>query len=126
MSEEITIENFYSKAKSGKLFASQCIDCGKLSLPPRKICPVCYSTKATWRELGNEGIIESFTIIHVPPKRFEHEVPYGVCLIELNEGIKVLARTTMLEKLKIGQKVKLKIIDAQRNEWPDWPYFTIE
>jgi len=122
-SEEINIETFFEKAKEGKLFASLCLNCGKLSLPPRKICPSCFSNRASWKELKNEGIIESYTVIHVAPKRLEKEVPYTVCLVKLDEGLKMLVRMKTKEEVKIGDRIKIIVVDSERTEWPNWPYF---
>ncbi|MDT7891451.1 MAG: Zn-ribbon domain-containing OB-fold protein [Thermoproteota archaeon] len=127
MSEEISIEEFYRKASNGELYASMCMNCGKLSLPPRKICPSCFSNKLTWKKISNEGEIESFTIIHVAPKSFGDEVPYAVCLIRLKDNVKILARMKEnLNEIKIGQKVKIVFKKTERTEWPIWPLLYAE
>ncbi len=128
MSEEISIEGFFERASKGELYASVCLDCGYLSVPPRKICHKCFSTNAGWKKLKGEGIIESFTIIHVAPKRLEKEAPYAVCLIKLDEGIKILARmkVSSKEELKIGERIKIKAVDSGSQEWPMWPYLIAE
>lgn len=127
MSTQVSIEEFYRRAAEGKLFASICLECKTLSIPPRKICPKCNSSNADWYELKNTGEIESFTIIYVPPKIFEKEAPYAVCLIKLDEGVKILARMKIKEKQpKIGERVSIKAEKNYLETWPSWPFLIAE
>lgn len=58
--------------------------------------------------LGLEGIVLSFTKIHVPPSGFESQAPYVVAIVKLSTKGNYTAQLVDWEdsNLKIGQKVK--------------------
>lgn len=60
------------------------------------------------RLLGKVGVIESFTIIRVPPVGFEGQAPYPVVLVSLGRE-KYVGQLVDYEKnsVSIGQKVKV-------------------
>jgi uncharacterized OB-fold protein len=129
MSEEILVEEFYRRINNEEIWVSKCNDCGKLTLPPRKICPYCSSVNTSWERIRNEGIIESYTIIHVAPKLFEKEVPYYVCLIKLEGDVRILARKKYSEneKINLGDKVRIKVLPSHFDlSWPSWPIISFE
>ncbi len=63
-----------------------------------------------------------------PPFRMEPFVPYGVGLVELPEGIKVMGMLTgcKLEDLKVGLEVELVVEtmykDELQNEYVNWRF----
>lgn len=128
MTEEVLIEEFYNKLKNNEIFVSKCNNCGKLSLPPRKICPSCNSTDYSWIKLKNEGEIESFTIIYAPPKSFKEEAPYAVCLVKLENKVKILGRIKISShnEIKIKDKVRIVVKNKKKYSWPYWPEIFFE
>ena len=46
---------FYDNLRQGKFTTTQCKECGKVSYPPRVICPECYSEDLAWIELPGRG-----------------------------------------------------------------------
>lgn len=57
--------------------------------------------------LGKVGVIESFTVIRVPPVSFEGQAPYPVVLVRLGQEKLVGQLVDYREdNLRIGQKVK--------------------
>lgn len=57
--------------------------------------------------LGKTGKILSWTIIRTPPARFSDQAPYGVVLVELEDGLRVTAQLVdwRAVHLKKGQRV---------------------
>ena len=57
--------------------------------------------------LGKSGKIISWTIIRTPPAQFMDQAPYGVVLVELEDGMRLTAQLVdwQPEQLKIGQRV---------------------
>ena len=49
---------------------------GRGSLPPRRVCPECGATSLSEEPLPDEGTVETFTVVHVPPPRFADDAPY--------------------------------------------------
>lgn len=57
--------------------------------------------------LGESGKIISWTIIRTPPAQFMDQAPYGVVLVELEDGMRLTAQLVdwQPKQLKIGQRV---------------------
>jgi uncharacterized OB-fold protein len=89
------------------LVALKCSACGRIFIPPKYVCPNCYSSNFTEIALSGEGEVQTFTTIYVPPSKFKDEAPYDVAVVKLKEGAHVLARIVRgkNEKVEIGSKV---------------------
>lgn len=108
--------------KEGKIMGSRCQKCGVKALPPRPICVSCYGTQMEWVEFKGEGKLAAFTDIVVAPPFMAKEGygknnPYVVGVVELNEGVKIVARLTGInakkpEEIKVGMPLKAEIIEG--------------
>jgi len=120
-----TIESFYQFCSEGKLMGAKCVKCGKILVPPKQKCPNCGSKEFTWTKLKRTGEVKTFTIIHVAPHQFVHLAPYAVCIVELEDGVKLpgMIKNVELDKLKVGLKVKVEFEEVQGEGWPQWPRY---
>lgn len=93
-----------------RMEAEKCSKCGTITFPGRIICPDCGSRKFVKHQLSSKGKLVTFTIIRTAPDGFEDLAPYAVGIIELKDGIKILAQITDCdpEKLKTGDKLEAK------------------
>ena len=99
------------------LIASKCRECGDLSFPKLNRCknPACLNPDVEVRHLGAEGRLESFTVQHYePPPPFVADQPFrpfGIGLIELDDGIMILGRirTDDVGLLAVGMQVRLRV-----------------
>ncbi len=99
-----------------RLEAGKCKKCDYIAFPPRLICPQCQNREFETIKLKDEGIITSFTIIRVPPEQFSDQAPYAIGIVELNDGIKILAQIVdcNFDDLAIGKKVKIEFRKIRR------------
>lgn len=74
------------------LEALQCAACKQLTPPPRLVCPACGRRELGPVALSGRGTLYSYTIIRVPPARFQRRAPYRVAVVELEEGIRMTGR----------------------------------
>lgn len=91
------------------LRGNYCENCKTAFFPARVICPHCRRKgKLVEKEMPRTGRIVSFTEVFVGPKGFEHETPYFVALIELENKSIVLSQVvdSKKESVKEGAKVK--------------------
>jgi hypothetical protein len=51
---------------NGKFYAVKCPKCKRVQLPPRIVCAECHVKNEEWVELGLEGTLVAFTIMHIP------------------------------------------------------------
>lgn len=93
-----------------RLIGSACGACGAEYFPQRKICPNCRRKgNLVEKKMPEEGKILSYTLVHSAPAGFELESPYHLALIELANGVRVLAQLadSPADKVAIGAPVKM-------------------
>ena len=100
---------FWEGLKEGKLLIQRCKSCGDLHHPPGPVCPKCHSFDWDTVQASGKGTVYSFVVMHypeVPP--FEHPNPIG--LVELQEGVRVIAQLVGVKpgEVQIGQKVQVE------------------
>lgn len=92
------------------LIGSRCETCGTDYFPARSVCPTCRRKgKMVPKSMPREGTIYSFSQVHAAPTGFEHETPYFLAIIELTNGVRVLAQLVDAppEKVKLGARAKM-------------------
>src|SRR5207249_4777381 len=84
---------FWEGLARGELRAKRCGACGRfVPLDPR-VCSFCRSTELAWARVGGRGRLASFTIVHrAPSPAFADQVPYVLALVDLDEGVRMMAR----------------------------------
>jgi hypothetical protein len=92
----------------GKIMGSKCKKCGALALPPRPICISCSSSEMEWVQFKGAGRLAAFTSIAVAPpymakEGFNPNNPYVVGVVELEEGVKTVARIIGVDAKKPEQ-----------------------
>ena len=97
------------KPQRYRLEAEKCKDCGKVSFPPRLICPKCKSKEFVNVQLSEHGTLKTFTVIRVASETFTLQTPFAVGIVELKDGVRLTTQIADVDfkKLKIGQKVKI-------------------
>ncbi|AAB91102.1 MULTISPECIES: Zn-ribbon domain-containing OB-fold protein [Archaeoglobus] len=60
------MERFYRSFEEKKIMAAKCEKCSYTVVPPRQICPQCYSKlgESCLVELSGRGVVESFTEVN--------------------------------------------------------------
>jgi uncharacterized OB-fold protein len=77
----------------GRLIIQSCNDCGRPNMWPRYRCPFCQSADLGWTEAAGTGTLLSYSVVRaVPPRGFEDQLPYGLGVVRLSEGVQLLAR----------------------------------
>jgi uncharacterized OB-fold protein len=93
----------------------RCDDCAADVFFPREMCPVCWSTRLSWRRSSGNGKIVSFTRVHrhIHPA-FANETPTIFAEIVLDDGGAMLARviTTAPDAIRSGMRVELLPLPA--------------
>jgi uncharacterized OB-fold protein len=121
-----TIESFYSFVKEKKLMGAKCNNCGRISMPPRPMCTNCHSRELTWQELPKQGILLTYTVIHVAPDRFSDLTPYAVGIVEMKENTRLPGAIRGIDPkdLKVGMRLNIAFEQEAISEtWPQWPRY---
>lgn len=103
-----------------KIMGSKCKKCGALALPPRPICVSCFGSEMEWVQFKGNGKLAAFTgIVVAPPlmakEGFGRNNPYIVGVVELEEGVKTVARIIGVdakkpEQIKVGMLLKAEFL----------------
>jgi uncharacterized OB-fold protein len=92
--------------EEGRLRVQRCAECNEAVFEPRIFCPHCGSEDLGWIDCAGTGEVYALTIVSRKP---DHGGNYGVALIDLDEGARVMARPRDLEGLKIGDRVTIEV-----------------
>lgn len=87
---------------------------GRLRFPPSPMDPVTGSLDFEIVESKGEGVIHSFVIMH-EPKLPTLEYPLPILLVELDEGVRIVANIVGAkpEDVEIGKRVKVEFIEVE-------------
>lgn len=83
-------EFFWAGTARGELRVQRCGGCGELRHPPGPMCPACGETKPEYVVASGHGAVYSYVVHHHPPVP-GRTPPYVVALVELDEGVRMLA-----------------------------------
>jgi hypothetical protein len=119
-----------------RLLGSRCHSCGETFLGKVAACENCQSRDLEEMALSRRGTLYTYTIIrHRPPGDYigpEPFVPYAVGMVELPEGLRILAVLTGcdIEQLRIGMELELVVEklyqDAEGNEVITYKFRPVE
>ncbi len=101
---------YWAGARSDTFLLRCCGDCGAAHFPPRVLCPTCWSEHLSWIAASGQGVVYSYTILHrAPLPEFAQRVPYVVALIDLPEGVRVMANIVgpAAAAVAIGERVEV-------------------
>ena len=97
---------------SGRLLGARCAACGAYHFPASPDCPYCSAEGCVERELSESGVLCLFTTVVNRPPGYAGDVPFGFGVVELPEGLRIIARLTEsdLERLDFGMPMRLAIV----------------
>ena len=83
------------------------------------------SSDFAWIESAGEGRIYSFVVFHrVYHPAFEQDVPYTVAIVELDEGVRVLANIVGTSADDVRCDVLVRVVFEERGD-QTIPQFTV-
>jgi uncharacterized OB-fold protein len=102
---------FYEGLERQRLLIQRCDACDVLRTPPSPACPNCGSTAWTAVAARGTGTLFSYTVHYHPPLP-GFKTPHPVGVIDLDEGVRVVAglEAIPLERIKIGMTVTAEFI----------------
>jgi uncharacterized OB-fold protein len=104
---------FFKALIEQKFLGTRCPGCGKVYIPPRRVCAPCFKEMNEFIEVGPKGVIATFTILRyafIDPETGEQKpIPYGYGFIQLDGADTMFQHyinITDESKLKIGARVE--------------------
>lgn len=100
---------FFAAAAEGRLAIQRCSECGQNVFFPRTVCPHCHRGRPEWIDAAGAGTVYSFSVVArsaIPG--YADEVPYVVALVELDEGVRLMANIVNVapDEVRIGMPVR--------------------
>jgi uncharacterized protein len=101
-------EFFWAGTRAGELRIQRCGDCGALRHPPGPACLNCGATgNQGYIVAAGTGTVYSYVVHHHPPVPGKR-LPLAIALVELTEGVRVMAEMTGVDTstVEIGMPVR--------------------
>jgi uncharacterized OB-fold protein len=97
------------EAEGLRLRGGRCAECGALSFPKAQVCTECLSLDVQDAALSNEGVLYSYSRVHLAPKGWD--LPYVLGYVDLPEGVRVLSH---IDDKKIAPVVGARVRLGER------------
>jgi uncharacterized OB-fold protein len=110
-------EGLFTDGDPPALLASRCGTCGSVLFPRVDACTYCATEGTMPLDLTGPGVLWAWTAVTAPPPGYEGEVPFGMGVVELPEGVRVITRLTESDPhaLEAGQPMVLRIVPLHRD-----------
>ena len=104
-------EFFWAGTAVGELRIQRCGACHRLRHPPGPACPECGALKPEYVVASGLGEVYSHVVHHHPPVP-GRELPFVVALVELDEGVRLLAELIGVPaaEVRIGLPVRVSFV----------------
>jgi uncharacterized OB-fold protein len=101
-----------------RMEAKRCSQCGATHFPPRNRCHECGSGKLEDAQLSGRGRLISFAQVFQPARGFNDNAGALTAMVELEEGVRVIAQLTDAEpeEIEIGQEVEMVVRRLRTDE----------
>ncbi|MBI2963102.1 MAG: OB-fold domain-containing protein [Deltaproteobacteria bacterium] len=115
---------FWEHCAQGRLCFQRCTECGAWRHLPRVLCAQCGSAQFQWSPSSGRGRIFSWTVTHQPLVRdFPEPVPYAVVVVELEEGVRMVAGLRGLAPAELSLDLPVEVVFETVAEGSRLPFF---
>ena len=85
--------------------------------PPRVLCAECGSDQVSWVPSEGRGTIFSWTVTHqAPHPAFASQAPYAVVVVELEEGVRIVASLRDLDPAQLELDLPVEVVLEEVSE----------
>jgi hypothetical protein len=115
---------FFQEIKEkGRFIGIKCPGCGKVYVPPRRVCGPCFTELTELVPLSDTGVITAFSVVNYPfidPNTgTQRSIPYTYGYIRMDGADNIFSHIineTDLGKIKVGMKVRAVFKDKAKME----------
>jgi uncharacterized OB-fold protein len=103
-----------------KLLLNRCDDCGYWIIPPRPLCPRCWSRSITPTEASGKGTVFVWTVLHQGRPMSGFEYPHLSAAVELAErpGLRYLAPLVEVAPEDVHEGMVVELVWVDTDEGP--------
>lgn len=97
---------------AGRFLIQHCGACGRHVYFPRSLCPHCGAVSPALVEPSGTGTVHAVTTVRRKP---DAGGDYGVCLVDLDEGVRLMGRVENLPPAQVqpGLRVKARVVQSE-------------
>ena len=78
----------------------KCYKCGNVQAPPAYLCGSCKSCNLEETEVSGEGVLYTYSTVHIPLASLESEAPYTIAIVDLEGGCRITGRLETTSSVK--------------------------
>ncbi len=104
---------FHEIIQNRRFIGIKCEGCGKIYVPPRRVCGPCFRELHELVPLSDTGVITAFSVVNYPfidPNTgVQRPIPYTYGYIQLDGADNIFSHIineTDLSRIKVGMKVR--------------------
>jgi uncharacterized OB-fold protein len=101
------LADYRPRVVDDRVAGGRCTSCGYATAPMAPRCPNCGGVSAP-ASFPLSGRVWSATVIHIPVG--EHQPPFGLAYVDIDDGPRVLAHSTDENPLEVGAQVTIREI----------------
>ena len=109
-----------------KIYGTRCPKCNTVYLPPKKTCGKCFLNLQEWLEVGPQGTLVTYTVVHYETLVMPRKLPfaYGIILLDkASTGLLHLLGEVDIGEIKSGIRVEAVFKDERTADIMDIQYF---
>lgn len=124
-----TTSAFLQGLAGSRILGRRCDSCERVLVPARSFCDRCHVSTSQWYEVGGEGRIEMFTVVHEAFKGLP-EPPYALAYVTLDgadtalpgyvKGLDITDPTEYTRRLAIGTRVRVAFSEQPQGTVADY------
>ena len=104
-----------------RIMGLKCGKCNIVYVPPKSVCPKCYSQLDEWVEVSDKGTLMTYTVVDYIYSDFYQPwgIPYTIGVIQLDgagTGLCHFVDEVDPSKLKVGMKVQAVFKEKEQRE----------
>lgn len=103
---------FFEGTAAGELRIQKCNQCGVLRHPPGPACPDCGAFDRGYVVAKGEGTVFSYLVHHAPQVPGK-ELPLVIALLDLDEGVRMVAEMTGPVEIGDRASVGWNVVDDE-------------
>lgn len=107
---------FWEGTAKGELRVQHCDACGANFRFTHSWCPSCWTPDPGFIVAAGSGVVATYTVLHVAPfAAFEDRLPYVLALIDLDEGVRMMANIVDCDPSDVTIGLRVSVIYEDRD-----------
>jgi hypothetical protein len=112
------LTRFLVRIREGRIVGQRCPSCSNVYVPPRGMCARCGIPTHEEVEVPDEGVLEAFTVVHIPLPGSPIKPPFIAANVRLDgTDMACLHRVSEVDIAKVKVGMRVKAVWKPREEW---------